>query len=115
MSGAGERSRRRLTFQQRALDAHGERLGPWADVATRSAKVTPLKGGEGVQEQRLQGAQPVIISVLRERVLRPLDNSWQAFDAHAPTTIWDISSVIWNQADNRLEILAVERAGSTDG
>jgi hypothetical protein len=83
---AGELTRR-VTFQRRPLDDFSA-AQPWEDGPTRSAKVMPLKGGEGVKQQRLAGEQPVVIVVRRDSGTRAIDNSWRAYDARraAPDT-----------------------------
>jgi head-tail adaptor len=57
------RLRHRVTFEQRTLDANGDRLGPWAPVYTCGAMITYLHGGETVMADRLQSKLPAIITV----------------------------------------------------
>ena len=102
---------RRVRFRQRELDANGERLGALADIATCHARVQALRGGEAVQQQRLQGNQPVIITVRASAVTRAIDNAYAAVDARAPTIAWDIQSVIDTEDRAWREILAVQRKG----
>lgn len=109
----------RVTFQRRGPDANGDPLGPWVDIETRWAAIVALKGGEDIRRQRLEGNQPVIIIVRRDPVTRTVDNSWRAADAlpeagRGDVGPWDITSVIWNQADDMMEIMAVERRGGSD-
>lgn len=120
----------RVTFQRKAVNGDGDRLGAWTDVVTRPAEVRPLKGGEGVQAQRLEGSQPVLIIVRRERLTRDIDNSYRAVDAHevarrvregqaadqalAAATKWGVTSAIFNRADDTMEFLAVQRRGGSD-
>jgi head-tail adaptor len=113
MTTAGELTRR-VTFQARGLDDNGDPLGDWADLATRFAKITPNIGGEGVIDKRLEGSQPVVIHVRRDAVTKAIDNSDRAFDALDPATIWNIASVIWNQREDMIEILAVQHRGGSD-
>lgn len=119
MTTAGELSRR-VTFQVRGADANGDLLGDWSTVVTRDAKIVPLKGGEGVQSQRLEGAQPVVIIVRRETLTKTIDNSYRAFDAREPAPpaegciVWGITSAIWNEAEDMMEFLAVQRRHGSD-
>lgn len=103
--------RRKVTFRQRGLDANGVRLGALADVVTRAARVQALKGGEAVQQQRLEGQQPVIITIRADSLTRTIDNSFEAVDARDPTIAWDIQSVIDTEDRAWREILAVQRKG----
>lgn len=105
---------RRVIFQQRGSDANGDPLGAWTNGPARWAKVLQLKGGEGVQAQRLEGNQPVIITVRRGPETRSIDNSYRAVDARDPATIWSVTSATWNEADGMMEILAVQRRGDAD-
>ena len=114
MKGAG-RFRRRVTFQQRAELANGARQGPWVDVVTRRADVLPLKGGESVKAQRLEGAQPVIITVRRDALTMSIDNSFRAVDARDPSIRWNITSKIWNEAEDLIEVLATQNINGSDG
>ncbi len=116
---------RSVTFQRREADANGDPLGAWADILTRSAMITPLKlasvkMAETVVDMRLQGNQPVLITVRRDSVTRGIDNGDRAFDARttaphdAPETVWNIASAIWNQVDDVMEFLAVQHRGGSD-
>lgn len=122
---------RRVQFQQQGPDANGDDLGGWVDVIDRQAKITPLKltnvrGAEPVIAQRLLGEQPVVITVRRDRVTRGIDNTFRAYDLRGvlpPTasaaawpggTIWAISSAIWNERENEMEFLAVQRRNGSD-
>lgn len=81
MKNAG-RAKDRVSFEQRGVDAHGDRLGAWSVVLTRPAQLQPLRGGEAVMGQRLAGIQPMIISVRSERATRAIDPvNWRAFNA----------------------------------
>jgi len=112
--GAGDLSRR-VRFDRRTLDINGDRLGDWAASVTRDAKVFALKGSEAVQAQRLEGQQPVIITVRRDSVTKTIDNTFRGVDARDTTITWDITSAIWNEADDSIELLAVQRLGGEDG
>lgn len=110
MTMAGQLDRR-VTFRQRALDLNGDRLGAFADIVTRDARIQPLKGGEAVQQQRMAGQQPVVISVRRDGVTKLIDNSYEAVDARDATVGWDIQSVIITEDLGWVEVLALQRLG----
>lgn len=114
MFSAGE-LRRRVRFDQRALDANGVRLGAWGEVVTRDAKIVPRLGGEGVVQMRLEGTQPVIITVRRDTLTKIIDNSFRGVDARDTAVTWDISEARWNEGDDSMEFLAVQRRGGEDG
>lgn len=67
----------RVAFDQRSKDANGDRLGAWDEVFQRQAQVTFLRGGEGVQQQRLAGRQPIVVTVRRCPDTLAVDNAWR--------------------------------------
>jgi head-tail adaptor len=113
MTTPGEMTRR-VTFQAHGPDANGDPLGAWADVVTRWAKITPNIGGEGVMDQRIEGTQPVVIYVRRDAETKAIDNSYRAVDAFDTATIWNVSSVIRNEREDMMEVLAVQRRNGSD-
>lgn len=104
---------RKVTFRQRSLVGEVRR-GSYADVVTRSARVTPLTGGEEVQAQRFAGRQPVIIRVRYDQVTKTIDNAWRARDARDATTSWDVSSKIVSEDRRWIEVQAVQRLSGDD-
>lgn len=109
-TNAGELTRR-VTFQQRGLDANSDRLGPLAPAVTRSARIQPLKGSEAVQASRMAGLQPVIITIYRDSLTKLIDDSYEAVDARDSSIAWDITSAIITEDLAWVEILAVQRKG----
>lgn len=79
MTAAGDLTDR-LRFEQRGEDDNGDRLGDWdADSSfTRSARLFFRQGTEPVIEQRLQGVQPVEITVRADPDTRQITNAWRA-------------------------------------
>jgi SPP1 family predicted phage head-tail adaptor len=70
--------RDRPTFQRRAIDENGDPLGDWEEPGiTVWAEVLPLKGGEPVMQQRLQGTTPVSVSIRYSSVTKAIDNAWR--------------------------------------
>lgn len=77
MTGNGLR-RERVTFQQRSLDANNDRLGDWEEGGfSRWARVLVLRGGEPVMQARLQGQQPVQVTVLSTGATRAVTTAWR--------------------------------------
>lgn len=89
MPGAGA-LRDRYTFQKRGPDANGDPLGDWADQFTISAGTIYLKGSEPVMEQRLQGVQPVVLTVRDETRTRLITTAWRAVNARDTSLKYDI-------------------------
>lgn len=79
MTGAGQ-LRERVLFQQRGLDANNDRLGDWEDVTMVWARIMRLKGSEPVLQQRLEGVQPVVITVRWSPVTDQVTTGWRAVD-----------------------------------
>lgn len=109
MTGAGQR-RERVTFQTMGPDDNGDPLGEWTDSFTRWARVKAMRGGEAVIQARLQGLQPVEITVLADGSTRAVTSAWRAmwngvaYNLSAPTP-----------AENHAEILFVAQAEGSDG
>lgn len=107
---------RRVAFYVAGVDGDGEATAP-ALVVTRDARVQALKGGEAVQQQRVQGQQPVIITVRRDNLTKTIDNGFEARDARAAADsppvaiVWDVQSVILTEDREWVEVMAVQRKG----
>jgi head-tail adaptor len=110
---AGELTRK-VTFQTRVADANGDKIGAWTAVVTRQAKIVPKVGGEAVQAQRLEGAQPVVIFVRCDSSTKTITAADRAVDARDATVKWGVVSVIWNEAEDMMEFLAIQRPGGQD-
>ena len=107
--------RESLTFQQRALDDNGDRLGAWGAVVTLAAQITPLTGGQAVMDQRLQGKQPVAIVVRSCAASRGIDNSFRAVNARNTTVVYDVTAAVLSQDRMWVNILAVIHTGQPNG
>ncbi|MFN3585186.1 head-tail adaptor protein [Phenylobacterium sp.] len=107
MSGAGG-LRNTVTFQRRALDANGDRLGPWENVWTDvPADLVWLRGSETAVDARLQGRQPVVIRVREDEVLDQMPtNGWQAVNADNTAQVFDIKSVAPDRERGFVSIMA---------
>jgi len=75
--------RESVTFQRRALDANGDRLGPWVDEFAAPARLVHIvrtrgTGGETTLDQRLVGVQPVEMTLRLDLMTAQLDTDWRA-------------------------------------
>lgn len=77
MTGAGK-LKERVTFQAQEIDDNGDRLGDWEDGFTHWARVVMRTRGEVALEQRIQGVQPVEITVLNDSATRDITTAWRA-------------------------------------
>lgn len=99
-----------VRFQQRAPNANGKRLGDWEEPGLKArAKVVPRLGTEPVLQARLQGVQPVSVTV-RLKAAAGVDNAWRL--------VWrgvayNIKTAVPSVDRQDLEILA--QADHTDG
>lgn len=108
--GAGA-LRDRVALQRRSLDANSDPLGPWATVEVRRAEIINLRGGEGVQAQRLQGLQPVVVAVRADTLTRSVDTAWRAVNERT-AQVYDITSVTETNDRAWVEILGVAKSGA---
>lgn len=72
------RLRERVAFQERAVDANGDKLGAWRTGFAVSARVRPLLGGEAVLQSRLAGVQPFEITVRASPATTPISTAHRA-------------------------------------
>jgi len=82
LSGTGG-MRERVKFEQKALDANGDRLGAWdgdGDGFDVAAEITWLRKGEAVTQGRIEGQSPVIIKVWSSEATRAVTTAWRAVD-----------------------------------
>jgi hypothetical protein len=90
---------RPVMFQKRGLDTNGDPLGDWVDVVGRMAKI---------------GSQPVIVYVRRDLETKLIDNSYRVVDALEPATTWEVASVIRNEREDMMEVLAIQKPNGSD-
>ncbi|QPC43492.1 phage head closure protein [Kaustia mangrovi] len=103
------RLRERLTFQRRAPidDGYGNPVtGDWEDRFTVAARVKPSKGGETVLARRLQGVQPVVITVRSSTETRSVTPDWRAVDARTGTVYALRSAADMVEKNAYIEMLA---------
>jgi head-tail adaptor len=90
VTGNGLRQER-VTFQQRSVDANGDRLGDWEDGFKRWVRVLVLRGGEPVMQARLQGQQPVQVTALARDQTRTVTTAWRMVWKGLPYNIKSIA------------------------
>lgn len=108
MPGAGD-LRDRYRLERRAVDDNGDRRGPWESAGERWARTTWLRGGEGVLAQRLEGTQPVAITVRDDSVTRQVTNAWRAVARDG--RVFDVTSASPARERGFIDLLAVLKAG----
>lgn len=108
----------RYTLQQRqtsALVGGLNKPGGWSVGFTVWAQTQFLHGTEAVQSARLQGVQPVIITVRASSQTRPIDNTWQAVDARDPSRVFNITGAEISPDRAWVQLLAVTKKGQANG
>jgi SPP1 family predicted phage head-tail adaptor len=99
--------RERVTFQKRMLqadDGYGNALTAFADVMTVWARITPLRGGEGVIAARLQGTQPVLITVRHSTETAAITPDWRLVDARTGT-IYNIRTAVADERKAQIDMI----------
>lgn len=91
--------RDRVSFDQRALDDNNARQGPWVEeVGPLFAQITWLRGGEQVLSDRLEGRQPVVITIRRSAATSRIGVGWRVRDVRRGLT-FNITGVSPAKAD----------------
>jgi hypothetical protein len=90
--------RESVTFQQHALDANGDLLGPWTDQFAAPARVAAQVRGEQALQQRIAGVQPIEITLRLDSYSARLDTDWRA---------------VWLNWPFEITALAVDELGAT--
>lgn len=107
--------REHLVFERRGdvIDGYGNVKGDWLEQFSLWARVTPLKGGEAVIAERMQGSQPVVIRVRHSVQSARVDSSWRARDTRTGRTYNITSAANMDERREFIDILAV--SGGADG
>lgn len=74
---AGGQLRERVTFQRRGPDDNGDPLGDWEDGFSVAARVRAMRGTEPVLQARLQGVQPLEITVRAMPKTNAIGTDWR--------------------------------------
>lgn len=93
-SGAGALSER-LAFEARLAidDGYGNTVaGDYAVQFNAAARITPLKGGEAVIADRLQGTQPYVLTIRYCDAAKLLKPEWRARNLRTGA-IYEIKSI----------------------
>nr|WP_314437610.1 head-tail adaptor protein [uncultured Brevundimonas sp.] len=106
MPGAGD-LRDRIAFEVRDADANGDPQGPWKAKATVWAQVIWLRGTETVAQQRLEGRQPVVITIRESSQTREITPAWRAVNARHSGQKFNITAVSPSKDRGFLDVLAV--------
>lgn len=109
----------RFTFQTRsdtsgnspAGDGYGNFEGGWVDEFTVWARRRFLRGGEDVLGARLEGRQPVVLTVRRSSDTERITTDWRATDARSGK-VYNIRSVEFPEDRAYIDLL-VESGVST--
>lgn len=110
------RLRERITFSERETgsgvpDGYGNYEGQWVFRFTVAARKRYLRGGEEVLGQRLQGTQPVLLTVRSSLETRQITTDWRATDARTGEH-YNIRTISPGERRDYLDILV--EAGAAD-
>ena len=86
-----------------------------AGAYTCAAATLYLKGSDSVQAARLQGDQPVVLTIRTSTMARAIDQTWRAVDTRDPSRVLEITSAAPNADRGFIDILAVQRRGNPNG
>lgn len=111
MSGAGA-LRDRYRFDQRGLDANGDRLGDWVNGFAVSAETTWLRGSEAVISARLEGSQPVALLIRDSTQSRTITTAFRAVNTRTGQT-FNITAASPSKDRGFIDVLCV--AGTATG
>jgi SPP1 family predicted phage head-tail adaptor len=98
---AAGRLQERVLFQSPApiSDGQGGQEEGWSQGFECSANFMYLRGGETVQAARLEGRQPVVVTIRQSSLSRSINPEWRMVDARRGD-IYNIRSIV--PSDNRL-------------
>lgn len=104
----------RFRFEQRSDvdDGYGNTKGAWVAVFTYAAGRRFLRGGETVQAARLEGRQPVVLTIRSSAASRAVTTDWRCVDARTGE-IYNIRTV--NPTEDRKYIDFICESGVADG
>lgn len=99
--------RGRITFAVRStgVDEYGNGESAFVDQFTVAARVQFLRGGENVMAERLQGNQPVVITVRASSDTRQITTDWRATDAHDPELVYNVRSASPGERRDYIDLL----------
>lgn len=108
--------RERVTFQQKALvdngnPGGGDRTGAWGGDVVRWARVVARTRGEVALEARLQGLQPIEVTVLRTAETLAIANGWRVLWEGRP---YNVKATAPDESHKFL-VIAAEFDGTSGG
>ncbi len=103
----------RLTFSARVTqtDEYGNTQAEFADEFTRWANVKPSLGIETVNAARLEGVQPVDITVLRDDDTERIGADWRAVDIYDGGRVYALVSPPIDLTDAGIYLTFKAKAG----
>lgn len=110
--------RDRYTFQRHvgsSVVGGIDRGAAWGGDVTVWAQTQFLHGSEAVQQSRLQGKQPVILTIRASSQTLPIDNAWRALNARDPSQVFNITGVEITPDRAFIQILATTQKGQANG
>jgi hypothetical protein len=112
--------RERFRFEQKQADANGVRSGPWLLLTIEPADLLGLKGGEEVMASRLEGDQPIQLTVRYHQLSAQIDSSCRAIDTRSLAqggsgATFNIKSAVARPRQDFIDILATRKLGGTVG
>lgn len=91
-----------------AADGHGGNVSGWSEQFTCYANIMFLRGGETVQAARLQGRQPVVVTIRNNTEGQAVLPSWRMRDARSGT-VYNIRSIV--RSDDRMFLELTAESG----
>ncbi|WP_370281558.1 head-tail adaptor protein [Pseudooceanicola sp.] len=95
----------RLVFDAPSYDAAGSQVGWTPSAYVCRGKIRYLRGGETVQAARLDGKQPVVVTIRRSDDAQAIDTDWIMRDARGGEK-YNIRAVVPTEDRRWLEITA---------
>lgn len=111
-TAAAGQLRWRIRFERTGLDANGDPLGEFAHYYTCAARLQFVHGGETMLADRLEGKQPVVITVRACEAVAGITTADRAVDERTGV-VYDIGGIEPDLKRVWVDILAVSHAGGT--
>jgi head-tail adaptor len=95
-----------FAFEKRteSSDGMGNTVSAWSTEFECRAGRMILKGGESIMAARLEGRQPVVLTVRNESRTRQIDTDWRARDLRT-NAIYNVRSVQPSEKRDGIELL----------
>lgn len=100
--------REKVKCQKRAIvdDGYGNEVsGDFADQFTVSARIKPLRGGESVISQRLQGVHVAVVTVRSSSYTRQITTAWRLINARDTSKVYNIRDVSPDERGAYIDLL----------